>query len=78
MPTIGDTIRGNEIGKTDNAARVMFVWVRCPNCNEERWTQRKPAGNPVNNTSRRCSKCAIKYAKQFSLNTEKAAQEGRI
>jgi hypothetical protein len=78
MPIIGDIARGNEIGKTGNAARSMFVWAICPSCNEERWTQRKSEGNPVSNTSRCCKKCAIKHAKQFSLNTEKAAQEGRI
>jgi|TARA_R110000744_G_scaffold63668_1_gene130946 hypothetical protein len=78
MPTVGDVVRGSEIGKTGTAARSMFVWANCPSCNEDRWAQRKSEGNPVSNTSRRCKKCAIKHAKQFSLNTEKAAREGRI
>ena len=80
MPNIGDEIRGKEIGKIGkrNVEMQKFVWVRCPDCKEERWTQKKPVFNPVNNTSRRCYRCAINHAKQFRLNPEKAAKEGRI
>jgi ribosomal protein S27E len=66
MPTVGDEIRGEDIGRIGGSARSKFVWVHCPSCNEERWTQKKSSLNPVNNTIRRCAKCAIKYAKQFS------------
>ena len=65
MPAIGDEIRGEKIGRSGTAARAIFVWAICPDCTSERWTQRKPVSNPVNNSSRRCSKCAIKQAKQF-------------
>jgi len=78
MPTIGEEIHGKDIGKPDNSARTIFVWVHCPNCNEQRWARKKSSFNPVNNSTRRCVKCAIKQAKQFRINPEKAALEGRI
>ncbi|MAH46712.1 hypothetical protein CMI37_12855 [Candidatus Pacearchaeota archaeon] len=78
MPTIGDEIHGKDIGRSGSSARGIFVWVHCPVCTEERWTQKKSSYNPVNNATRRCSKCAIKLAKQFRINPEKAALEGRI
>ena len=78
MPTIGDEIHGKDIGKSDSSARSIFVWVHCPNCNEQRWARKKSSFNPVNNSNRRCVKCAIKLAKQFRINPEKAALEGRI
>jgi len=74
MPTIGDEIRGKEIGKSSVAARSLFVWVHCPDCKEERWTQKKSSGN---NATRYCSQCTIDRAKHFTLNPEKAAKEGR-
>ena len=78
MPTIGDEIHGKDIGKSDSSARSIFVWVHCPSCNEQRWARKKSSFNPVNNSTRRCVKCAIKQAKQFRINPEKAALEGRI
>ena len=78
MPTIGDEIRGKDIGKSSAAARSIFVWVHCPDCKEERWTQKKSSFNPVNNITRCCSQCAINRAKHFYINPEKAAKEGRI
>jgi len=79
MPIVGDEIRGNEIGyTTKGSARIWFVWVQCPGCLEERWARKKSALNPVNNTKRLCSPCAVKQAKTFRLNTAKAAVEGRI
>ena len=67
MPNIGDEIRGKEIGKIGKRTVEMqkFVWVGCPDCKEERWTQKKPV-------------FSINHAKQFRLNPEKAAKEGRI
>jgi len=78
MPNIGDEIRGKEIGKSSVAARSLFVWVHCPDCDEERWTQKKSAQNPVNNITRYCPQCAIHRASHFRINPEKAAKEGRI
>ena len=80
MPTIGEEIKGKEIGyeANSNSAKSLFVWVRCPGCEEERWARKKPIINPANNTNRLCSPCAVKQAKTFRLNTEKAATEGRI
>ena len=80
MPNIGDEIRGKELGKigSRNVEMQMFVWVWCPDCKEERWTQKKSVFNPVNNTMRCCSQCAINRAKRFHINPEKAAKEGRI
>jgi hypothetical protein len=80
MPTIGDEIRGKEIGKVGSRNKEMqvHVWVRCPHCLNERWVQKKSAINPVNNKSRLCPSCAKNNAKQFCINPEKAAKEGRI
>ena len=80
MPNIGDEIRGKEIGKmgSRNIEMQMHVWVRCPDCDEERWTQKKSAQNPVNNITRYCPQCAIHRASHFRINPEKAAKEGRI
>ncbi len=80
MPTIGEEIKGKEIGyeAAHPSAKILFVWVQCPGCLEERWARKKSALNPVNNTKRLCSPCAVKQAKTFRLNTEKAAVEGRI
>ena len=74
MPTIVDEIRGKDIDKSGAAGRSIFVWVHCPDCKEERWTQKKSSGN---NATRYCSQCAIDRAKHFTLNPEKAAKEGR-
>ena len=49
MPTIGDEIHGKDIGKSDSSARSIFVWVHCPNCNEQRCARKKSSFNPVNN-----------------------------
>ena len=77
MPNIGDEIRGKEIGKigSRNIEMQMHVWVRCPDCDEERWTQKKSA---VNNITRYCPKCTINRASHFRINPEKAAKDGRI
>jgi len=80
MPTIGDEIKGIEIGydASHPSARILFVWVQCPKCEEERWARKRSSINPVNNVTRLCSPCAVKQAKSFRLNTERAAIEGRI
>ena len=80
MPNIGDEIRGKELGKkgSRNVEMQIFVWVWCPDCKEERWAYRKSALNPVTNTTRCCSQCAINRARHFRLNPEKAAKGGRI
>lgn len=80
MPTIGEEIKGKEIGyeTTHPAAKILFVWVQCPMCEDERWARKKPVSNPVNNKRRLCAPCAVKQAKTFRLNAERAAIEGRI
>ena len=80
MPTIGEQIKGNEIGyeASHSSAKILFVWVRCPMCTEERWARKRSSINPVNNVTRLCSPCAVKHAKNFRLNSERAAIEGRI
>ena len=78
MPIIGDELKGKEIGyENTSTARTMFVWVQCVGCEVERWA-RKNWTNPTNNKHRLCSPCAIKQAKTFRLNPEKAAIDGRI
>ena len=75
MPTTGEEARGKDIGRFGASERSLFVWVHCPMCQEERWTQKKSSGN---NATRYCSQCAIDRAKHFTLNPENAAKEGRI
>ena len=48
MPEIGDIARANEIGKN---GKVIFVWVSCPRCKEERWVTRV---RMQSNTNRLC------------------------
>jgi formylmethanofuran dehydrogenase subunit E len=76
MPNIGDEIRGKEIGKEGhNAERVLYVWVKCPHCLEERWAQKK---SPLNNKSRLCLPCNKNNASTFNLHPIKPAKEGLI
>ena len=79
MPTIGDETRGKDLGYTSSpTVKTIFVWVQCLACKEERWARKKPVSNPVNNTRRLCVPCAVKQAKNFRINPERAAIEGRI
>lgn len=56
---LGEIIRGEEIGRLPD--RAKFIWVRCPDCYEERWTQY----TRVNHTSlRACKDCSISRAKR--------------
>ena len=79
MPNIGDEIRGKDIGKINcKAERFLYVWVKCPQCLEERWAQKKSSWDSGNNKTRVCLSCNINRAKTFRLNPETAAKEGRI
>ena len=66
MPEIGDIARANEIGKN---GKVIFVWVSCPRCKEERWVTRVRMQSNTNRLCRPCSICVAKYG--FSVTSEK-------
>ena len=79
LPNIGDEIRGKDIGKVGyNAERLKHVWVKCPNCLEERWAQKKSTLIAVGNRIRLCAPCVKNTAKTFRINPSKEAEEGRI
>jgi ribosomal protein S27E len=56
---IGEKVRGNEIGRGN--AYTKFIWVRCPDCHEERWAHYSEIKNT---TLRMCKYCAIDNAKK--------------
>ena len=77
MPNIGDEIRGEELGKESSSAKqLIYVWVKCPHCLEERWTQKKSELNPANNRTRLCLLCVRNNARTFSIHTHEVIKEG--
>jgi len=56
---IGEIIKGKEIGRGGTSSR--FMWVRCPDCHEERWAAHTSSNNT---TLRTCKDCSISRAKK--------------
>jgi len=66
MPELGDVARAYEIGKN---GKVIFVWVSCPRCKEERWVTRVRMQSTTNRMCRQCSIYSAKYG--FSVTGDK-------
>ncbi len=57
MPELGESRRGNEIGKS---ARYHFLWSACEKCGEPRWVMMR-RGEPRNHI---CLACSIRLARE--------------
>jgi ribosomal protein S27E len=55
MPVLGEKVRGNTIGRLPDG---YYVWVKCPDCDYERWVSPKGPNSKPLNTIRRCTECS--------------------
>ena len=53
---IGDERLGHELGKTGNPSGFRFVWIRCPGCGYERWTEKTNLAHQI--VPGRCRSCS--------------------
>jgi hypothetical protein len=53
MPTLGDIVKGNEIGMVGD--NHTFRWAACADCGLERWVRTKMVGGK----QARCKPCSV-------------------
>ena len=70
MPTLGDIVKGSEIGRDKNA---QFIWVTCLDCGKERWVSKYDKDRSL-----RCRECAIKspeYRNRLAMSARSRTRE---